>query len=383
VTPTTPVSLGDVRWYTYFRMNSPAGAAQPYLYDLVFPSTGTVPAQFAAQVPASSLATLDTTYAAGATVPINTFRASYQSWEAFPIRFASAATAPLRRTEYVSALPGVGWVGTAVSKPDEYNGVATSPLTEYRAEQQTTDHYLMAPAVPGVDRSTLRPQPCSICRQGDQLLLNMQPLTDAGGHSLRMVASATATVSSAARMYADDTLLAEGPDPVGVVTIPSDATRMRLELDTAASAAWATTATKVTTAWSWRTATPSGSLPAGRTCADATLPCAFQPLLFADYNAGPDVSNAIAAGTATPLTVNVRRQAYDTTAGAGQVTLQVSGDDGATWTAVRATAAGGGKFTATVTPAAGSGFLSLRLHAADSLGGTLDQTVIRALRVTG
>ncbi len=29
VTPTEPVSIGEVRWYTYFRLNSPASAAEP------------------------------------------------------------------------------------------------------------------------------------------------------------------------------------------------------------------------------------------------------------------------------------------------------------------------------------------------------------------
>jgi len=61
----------------------------------------------------------------------------------------------------------------------------------------------------------------------------------------------------------------------------------------------------------------------------------------------------------------------------------VSGDDGATWTPVTATGSAGGRFTATVTPAAGSGFLSLRIHATDPASTTLDQTVLRALRVLG
>ena len=45
------------------------------------------------------------------------------------------------------------------------------------------------------------------------------------------------------------------------------------------------------------------------------------------------------------------------------------------------TAAGAGRFAATVTPAAG--FLSLRVHATDPVGTTLDQTVVHALRVAG
>ena len=382
VTPTQPVSIGEVRWYTYFRLNSPAGTADPYLYDLVFPSDEGVPAKFPDEVPAAGLATLDATYAAeSGPATINTYRTSFQDWEQFPVRFASAATAPLRRTEYVSALPGVGWIGTAVALPSEYNGVAQSPMISYRPGQRVADHYLSAPAVPGVDRGTLRTQPCPACRQGDELLLNLQPRTDAGGHVVRMVASDTAKVETQSRVYADGTLVAQGTAPAGAVTIPAGATRLKLELDSTTAAEWSTTASQVRTAWTWPTAAPSDPLPAGRTCADLAAPCAFQPLLFAEYDAGADPANSVPAGVPTPLTVVVRHQVYDPAPAADRLALEVSGDDGATWTPVTTTAAGGGRFTATVTPAAG--FLSLRIHATDPVGTTLDQTVVRALRVLG
>ena len=384
VTPTAPVSIGEVHWYTYFRLDSPPAAATPYLYDLVFPSDSGVPAQFPDAVPARSLAVLDATYAAEAgPATINTSRASFQYWERFPIRFASTAVAPLRRTEFVSALPGVGWIGTALARPPEGNGLAQTPLTAYAAGAHAADNYLMAPAVPGVDRSTVRPEPCPICRQGDQLLLNLQPRTDAGGHTVLIVPTDATTATVHSRVYADGALVADGTGPTGAVAIPAAATRLRLALDTATSAPWTTTASRVTTEWSWTTAEPTGSLPGGRTCTEPDQPCAFQPLLFAEYAAGVDTTNAVPAGVATPLTVTVRPQAYDGAPAADHLTLEVSGDDGLTWAPVPAAAAGEGRFTATLTPAAGTGFLSLRLHATDPLGGTLDQTVVRALRVAG
>jgi hypothetical protein len=384
VTPTRPVSIGEVHWYTYFRLNAPATAAEPYLYDVVFPSDEAVPSRFPASVPPDGLATLDATYAAeNGTPTINTFRASFQPWEQFPVRFASNAVAPLRRTEYVSALPEVGWVGTAVLRPDEFNGAAQSPLTVYRPGRRSADQYLMAPAVPGVDRSTVRALPCPACRQGDQLELNLQPRTDAGGHAVRIVSGGTSTVSSRTVVYADGVQVGEGTDPVGAIPVPAAAKQLKLQLDTTVTADWFTTASTVSTAWTWPTAAPAGPLPDGRTCSDPDAACAFQPLLFASYDAGADGTNAIAAGRATELAVTVRHQAYDPSPAAGHLTLEVSGDDGATWTPAAVTLAGGGRFTATVTPAAGTGFLSLRIHATDPQGSTLDQTVRRALRVTG
>ncbi|HEY0001737.1 MAG TPA: hypothetical protein VGB74_14875 [Actinoplanes sp.] len=383
VTPTSPVSIGKMHWYTYFRLNSPATATERYLYDLVFPTDGVIPAQFTAKVAAADLAQLDATYAAenGAS-PITTSRTSFQPWESFPIRFASNASAPLRRTEYVSALPGVGWVSSAVARPDEYNGVTQSPMTAYRPGQRVADSHHIAPAVPGVDRSALRSLPCPACRQGDQLLLNVQPRTDAGGHSVRMTASATAAVSTQSKVYADGTLIATGTDPAGAIALPATASQLKLEVNSGVASPWATTSSKVTTAWTWRTAAPTGT-PAGRTCTEPAAPCAFQPLLFAEYAAGVDTSNALPAGVAAPLTVLVRRQANDPGPAATALTLEVSRDDGTTWTPVTTTGSTGGRFTATVTPAAGSGFLSLRIHATDPTGSALDQTVIRALRVLG
>jgi hypothetical protein len=384
VTPTAPVSIGEVHWYTYFRLNSPSTAATPYLYDLVFPSDTGVPAQFPTAVPARELARVDATYAAEAgPATINTSRASFQYWEKFPIRFASTAVAPLRRTEYVSALPDVSWIGTALARPEEGNGLAQTPLTAYAAGEHAADNYLRAPAVPGVDRGTVRAEPCAICRQGDRLLLNLRPWTDAGGHAVQMAATDTTTATVGSRLYADGTLVADGTSPTGEVTVPAGAERLKLELDTNVSAPWTTTASRVTTAWTWNTAAPTGSPPEGRTCSRPDQPCAFQPLLFAEYAAGADTTNAVPAGIATPLTVVVRHQAYDEAPAADHLTLEVSGDDGATWAPVTAAAAGGGRFTATVTPAAGTGFLSLRINATDPLGGTLDQTVVRALRVAG
>ena len=134
----------------------------------------------------------------------------------------------------------------------------------------------------------------------------------------------------------------------------------------------------VHTAWDWRTSPPTGALPAGRGC---EAPCAFLPLVFADYDVPADITNAVPAGVATPLAVTLRRQAYDPAPVSEHLTLEVSADDGATWKPVTAAAAGDGRFTATVTPAAG--YLSLRVHATDPAGATFDQTVIRAVRVTG
>jgi hypothetical protein len=224
-------------------------------------------------------------------------------------------------------------------------------------------------------------QPCAACRQGDTLGLNVLPWSD-GGHALNQLApSATLDVSTDTRLYADGTLLQQGSLPAGSVAVPHDAATYRLTLDTTKSATWTTTATHTSTAWTWRSAARTGTLPAGRTCPDGTQSCAFEPLLFVGYDLGADLSNALAAGTAVTVGVRVFHETFNTGVAADALTLDVSTDDGATWTPAAVRAQGGGVFAATLVPASGAGFLSLRVHAGDPLGGTIDQTVIRAVRV--
>src|SRR5207253_10594788 len=143
----------------------------------------------------------------------------------------------------------------------------------------------------------------------------------------------------------DGTQLFQGSLPCGAVTVPHDATGYRLTLDTTKSAPWTTTATRGSTAWTWRSTARAGTLPAGRTCPDGTQSCAFEPLLFVGYDLGADLSNAVPAGEPVTATVRVFHQTFDPAADAGVLTFDVSTDDGASWTAAPVQARGGGVFT--------------------------------------
>jgi hypothetical protein len=376
VTPVSTVATGALHWYTYFRL-----AGDGELYDVEFPSDSGIPAQFPTQVPDASLAPLDAAYHSEvADHPIYTYRASFQPWETFSLRPVSSATAPTRRVEYVTGRPDIAWVGAIIARVDEFNGIDQAPRTVYQAGQRAPDVYLRAPLAPGVDAGVVLTQPCAACRQGDTLGLDVQPWSD-GGHALSLMPSATLDMSTDTRLYADGALVQQGSLPSGTVAVPHDAARLRLTLDTTKSADWTSTATRTSTAWTWRTTARGGSLPAMRTCPDGTQSCAFEPLLFVGYDLGADLSNAVPAGQASTVSLRVFHQTFDTAATADALTLDVSTDDGATWMPVAVRVQGGGVFTASVAPAAGVPFLSVRVHASDPLGDTIDQTITRAVRV--
>lgn len=389
VTPVSGVSLGALHWYTYFRLNGPATSTvdgQPYLYDVESPSQDGIPGQFPTQVEAASLERLDAAYHSDvADHPIDTYRASFQPWETFALRPVSPATAPLRRVEYATGLPDIAWVGALVWQVDEFNGIDQGPRTILQAGQRMPEVYLRAPLVPGVDTGVVPPEPCGACRQGDTLGLDVLPWWD-GGHAVgTLTASGTLDVSTDTRLYADGVLVHQGTLPAGTVPVPNGPAELRLALDTVKSAPWTATATRSSTVWTWRSTTRTGTLPAARTCPDGTQDCAFEPLLFADYDLGADTSNAVPAATADTVSIHVHHQALQTAPDADALTFDVSTDDGARWNPVAVANLGAGSFAATVPaallPASGTGFVSVRIHASDPLGDVIDQTVMRAVRV--
>ena len=80
------------------------------------------------------------------------------------------------------------------------------------------------------------------------------------------------------------------------------------------------------------------------------------------------------------MQVRAYHQMFDTTPDATDLTVEVSTDDGATWTAQDARRTAAGTFSVDL-PSMPAGFLSLRVHASDPQGDTIEQTVIRAVKV--
>jgi hypothetical protein len=357
ITPVSGVSTGSLHWYSYFRLK---GATD--LYDVEFPYDDQIPATQPSRVDPVTLARLGAAYHYdGAGTPVGSYRPAFLPWERFALRPISQVTAPLQRAEYVTARPDLAWVNAVVWRADEFNGIDQSARTVYHPGERAADVYLTAPLVPGVSPD---PDRCTACRDGDTLALAVPPWSDATHAISDLVPGSTLTVKSATQLYSGPNLLWEGTTPTGRTAMPAGDSDLRLVVTTDKSAPWTTTATHATTQWTWHST--------------ATGP---QPLLFLAYDLGADLTNAVPAGKPVPVRIRSYRQAPDSAAPAASLTLDASADDGTTWTPVPTTPAAGGTFTATL-PAAPAGFLSLRAHAAGPHGDAIDQTVIRAVRVT-
>ena len=133
---------------------------------------------------------------------------------------------------------------------------------------------------------------------------------------------------------------------------------------------WAQLSTHTETRWSF----PSTTVP--------STTAVTEPVILADWDADVDLRNRLGtrAGSGAELALGLAHVPGATTvAPIDEVTVEASYDDGATWLPAALTRGEDGRHHVTLPP--GSGFVSLRLHAADTSGSTLQQTIIRAVYV--
>ena len=147
--------------------------------------------------------------------------------------------------------------------------------------------------------------------------------------------------------------------------VPPDGAAYRLTAEANREGDWWPQSTKVTASWGFRSA-----------AADEGKPL---PLLTARFDPAVDLQNRAPGGNQFTFPAYVERQGSDPKV--KTFTVEVSYDDGGTWTAARVTRTGD-HWTVTVNhPSAGHA--SLRAKATDTDGNTVEQTVIRAYQIGG
>jgi hypothetical protein len=110
------------------------------------------------------------------------------------------------------------------------------------------------------------------------------------------------------------------------------------------------------------------------------------PLIDLDYDVPVSLTNTLTAGTPTTIELGVARQPGSTGGPLGQPTVQVSYDDGSTWSSLAVVPLDHGRFLAHYKLpklAATNGFVALRASASDAAGNSIVQEIPRAYRLTG
>lgn len=393
VSPTTKApKVGSLQFRVHdMRLRPTADPVDDYSYDLLFHDEGRIRANQHHTVRAADLARIDSTYRGLAPDggPSFMWRAMFPTLAGHPMASDLGQTlpTPTRLAAYVTAEPDLRWQQQTqgLYSPGDQVGTAfmsNGPRT-YAPGEVTTEHWFQPISYPrplqtmatseGDSALSLR---CPVCLSGSSLDLLFSADTDDQLDHWGLGPSGTDTW----QVYGDDVPLAGGTAEARLdttVRVPQASQQLRLDYTVTQPESFRfSTATQS----EWRfPAARTVALPAGWQCFDGTRECRALPLLTPTFALGvDDITGTISPGAHTG-TVTLDHVAGVTTR-VRSVTLQLSGDDGATWSDAQVSLTGN---TATVhytVPAAG-GYLALRLTATDAQGQYLSQTIHHAMAV--
>ncbi|MCX5065588.1 S8 family peptidase [Micromonospora lupini] len=354
-------TIGSRRTWAAVNMDSPAGTAKPYRYNLVHEYADGVPADPSFRVTRAEqarLARLDERFHQTDSPEMSTQLVRLGSTpDGVPVTQTYEGPMPPNRTSYLS--PEIVWADEGV-----YGGLPAmeAPRQYLPGSRQSTVWARQPLHSDWYDDPTGANWSCATApaRTRGNLHVDMVSLTDQHQRADCLQGEAIG-VKRTLSLYRNGTLVEERDGPAADFTVAQSMADYRLTLDVDTSLILPIS-TKVTTSWTFRSAGPDGT---------GSVPL---PLLAVDYALPMDHDNHTVGGTAE-LAV---RQAHGVRA--QKVTsMQVwtSTDDGATWKAARVTGSGDG-YRFELPKAASGQAVSLRVKAAANGGSGIDQTIIRA-----
>jgi hypothetical protein len=233
----------------------------------------------------------------------------------------------------------------------------------YLPSQELTESWLRAPIHGGLFPGSGDPEDASVRRDGDLITIDVPTFVDDDGHWSRptgLPGTGHVTLSRNGEVIHDNDGWAYAD-----VTVPAEPAQYELRMDTERREAWWPMSTRVTTRWTFDSASTTG-------------PAAL-PLLELDY-AMPDLNHLNSAGRNTKLTLQVRHQDAAASADVTAVAAWWSADDGASWQPATVKAKNQA-YEVQVTAPAGTSHVSLKVAAKDAAGATVEQEIIRAYAV--
>ncbi|MEV6966530.1 S8 family serine peptidase [Hamadaea sp. NPDC051192] len=339
------------------RLNVKLTPYASYVYDLLRTYSGQVPDRDLSYAPTQDeLARVDSRYHAVADVLGQGFR--------YDMTFTPSAGLeereyyPGTRTEWVT--PDVTWhEGHTQAGAWEDRG----NLNAYAQGTRTVLDWFKPAAHPAFGQGfSVRN-----ARTVDRMTFNVQAWT-ASGEVIDHGGTLGGTVPESLKLYQGDTLIRQSSSSaMQNVTVPAGVRAFRLVHDGSRPADVWRLSTRTHTEWTFTS---------GTTTAGAATPLALPEL---DYEMPADLHGDINAGSTQHIRIEAAAQLGGGVDGGAvaTVTLQVSYDDGVTWSSVTLTQRSGG-WEGDLKLAKQPGFLSLRTGVTTADGWTLAQDVIRA-----
>ncbi|MFC5835692.1 S8 family serine peptidase [Nonomuraea insulae] len=286
--------------------------------------------------------------------------------------YGGSLTMPTTRTEYFGPTSNdVVWSRTITNA----GLILRSDDRFTQRDRRLSEQWFKAPLVPGAaDVPSPVQLPCALCRDGDRFIPAEQWKDSDPRHY-----SDPSPMTSTPRLFVGDQEPAvQGRRPRSF-TVPAQAGPYRLEsVDTTGRPLSRT----VTTTSTFTSTPPSAEPPRGYICTFSTT-CAFQPALQLTYDLPLDLLNLAPSGK--PFTFALEAGTHSSIhrpPTVKRLEVQYSVDDGTSWhPANRVRKHGNGRYRVELThPALArtTGYVSLRITASDSAGGSLTQTIDRA-----
>ena len=359
VTSTVGAALVDRARGGRLRLDLKGTPDSPFVYDLVDPHPGRIPANLAYRPQPEQLATVAMRFHGDTALAGAEFRADYRPYRSYSVGLDLTQDMPSTRTDYVSAQPGVSWSESAIGG-SALELVSVSQTHAYRADTRTTVDFFGPVTRP----RNMPPFWSSFRDAGGQISFNVQPWADGGtGHAGYMQSGdhLVFTVLQDGVQVAQTT----GYASATIVANPPGVTHFNLDLQASRDPSVYRLSPSTHTVWDVMSSPPK----------DPTV-LDTMPLLQLDYGVATDM-NGDAAGGRQQLEITASHLAGAVGTGSIQgATLAVSFDDGKTWENVpliRADGSWTAQFDAPV-----SGFVSLRTTAWDSVGNRISQQITRA-----
>ncbi|MDX2704727.1 S8 family serine peptidase [Streptomyces sp. PA03-6a] len=324
-----------------------------YLYDLVRTWRGGIPKTLRYAPGTRELARVDVDFRTTNKVYENRF--DIQPYQLFLLDSTRLSTSGARRTDWVTAAPGAVWREEAHQSGSQYSDQYSGQVA-YRAGRATSVQWFGPVERPRVVEYLDTPR-----RTGASVVGQIPGFGDGGRHHAGTNGPGTTTQSVELRR--SDKLLGSTEGPYFDFPVPSTPSRYRLVTTTKRTEGYPYS-TSTRTEWGFMSGVPrNGKAP-------------LLPLVQLDYTIPTSTDGS--ARRDAELVVEPSHIRGASTARVRTDTVEVSYDDGRTWHRVKQRDLRDGAVRVRLDAPRKAAFVSLRVHASDTRGNTVTQTVIRA-----
>ena len=404
VSPTSaPPQLGAFTYQVLgIGAGSPAGTADPYRYDLMYPESDHIDADQTYPVDTSKLTTQHNTFDtdAGNTTHQGQLMMGSNNPDIGGVAATHSLTVPGKLTTYIGSPAGHAFWMRAVVPDSRLSATGLHNILMFNRDGdpyagpvelwRTWDHGPLTAQVGQYQRATW----CRACADGGTVDLALDPVVDSNPDTVATwfgpgpMTSHLTVYRDGAQVFSQD-----GPFSVQLSNQAQQpgSYRMVYDLDLShfPSTQSTMTHTDITVPY---TPTPDASwtLPSGNSCyasyaqPGGATPCSILPVLNLNYRLATDGTDT-SHGRMQNLDLTVGHQTYGDAgshAAATGATVSVSFDGGVTWTPACVTAAGDNHYIAKWANSGAAGSAPwLKVTATDALGGSITQTVANAYTI--